>query len=531
MVRLKNMKRRDFAKVALAGTALGLLKSEALPKEPTLVPTSRNKEKRPNLIYIFPDQFRLQSLGIWQQKGFDNILGTVSDPVVTPTLDRLAKESILFSQACTIYPLCSPYRGMLMSGRYPANNGIENNCRADRADSLRHDISCMTDVLHDSGYETAYIGKAHWEETRNLFDESGNYIGIRKAPGGHLMNRYDTYVPEGRGRHGNDYWFQCVKDDHKDPRVYSSDPEAIEGKRDGEQYRPGIYSPKLEADVIIDYLRNTRNQRDSGKPFSLVWAPNPPHNPYASEDDCDEVAYRKFYRDKKPANLLNRPNLVDNPENKAKQVAAFYFANVTGIDKQVNRVLQALEEIGEAGNTILVFTSDHGEMMGSHGLMGKNCIYDEAFLVPCMIRFPGRLEHRIEDLMLTPVDMMPTLLGLLGLSDEIPGKLDGVNYARALENNRFDHTPKPRNVPYIGFKKRGIRSADYTVEVHEDGTTRFFDLRADPYQRKSLAPDERPAAMQKNLLKDLGAWLVKMNDPWFHEKVQDVIIPYPRPLS
>jgi len=513
--------------MAALGSAMGLIKTELDASESKPPETMLSGKKRPNLLYIFPDQYRLQALGLWEEKGYEKVLGTVSDPVVTPTLDKLAKESVLFTQTCSTYPLCSPYRGMFMSGMYPANNGVENNCHKSRLDSLRHDVDCLTDVLHDTGYETAYVGKTHWEHNEDLFDESGNYIGTRKADGGHYMNPYDTYIPEGRGRHGIQYWFQCVKDVHKDPRVYSSDPDKAEGKRDGEQYRPKIYSPKLEADVIVDYLRNTNSERDSDKPFSLIWAPNPPHGPYGSEEDCDEVAYRKYYKGKSPEELLNRPNLKDTPLNKATDSVAYYFANVTGIDKQVNRVLKVLEEIGEADNTIVVFTSDHGEMMGGQGLMAKNYIYEESFLVPLMVKFPGRLQHRLEDLMLTPVDIMPTLLGLMDLEGNIPDTVEGVNYAKAIETGNFKETPKPRTVPYLGPRRKGVRSTRYSFVIHEDGSTNLFDNKLDPYQMKNIPLDDLPASDRTILLGDLGTWLKKMNDPWFHDRIHAGIIPYP----
>jgi arylsulfatase A-like enzyme len=520
------MNRREFTRAAAIGTAAGLLPRESKAAHLSSNAAVGNRTKGPNLLFVYPDQFRLQALGIWNAPGYRNVTGGRSDPVVTPVLDKLARESILFTQACSSFPICSPYRGMLMSGMYPANNGVELNCRKDRLDSLRHDVDCLTDVLHACQYDTAYVGKVHWEQNENLFAENGDYVGTRKSPGGHYMNGYDTYVPEGRGRHGVRYWFQCVKDVHKDPRVYSSDPYKVDGKRDGEQHRPGIYSPQLEADVIVDYIRNSGRQRDPGKPFCLVWAPNPPHNPYSSEEDCDEIAYREHYRDRSPEELLNRPNLDATSSDTSRGSAAYYFANVTGIDKQLGRVLQALEESGEADNTLVVFTSDHGEMMGSHGLMGKNVIFEESFLVPFMIRLPGRVEHRLEDLMITPVDIMPTLLSLLGLGDSIPDTVEGVDYGDALQTGDFSNTPKPETVPFSGWRQRGVRSNRYSLAISEEGSTLLFDNKADPYQQRNLPLDGIPRGALAQLLNALGSWLERMNDPWYHGKVRSDLIPY-----
>jgi arylsulfatase A-like enzyme len=521
------MTRRDFAKMAAVSSLVGAFPAAAAAANPTPPSPPPKPARKPNLLFVFPDQFRLFSLGIWRHRNYRHALRSTSDPVVTPTLDQLAQQSVLFTQACSSYPVCSPYRGMLMSGMYPANNGVETNCRQGRPDSLRHDVDCLTDVLHAQGYATAYVGKTHWEHNQNLFDDKGNYVGMMKAPGGHHMNEYDTYIPPGRGRHSIGFWFQCIADSHKDPRVYASDPRYVGGRRDGQQYRPAVYSPKLEADVIIDYLKNDKHLRDPDRPFSLIWAPNPPQNPYANEKDCDEAAYHAFYRGADPDALLTRPNVKGGAATAAAQSAAFYFANVTGIDSQLARVLQALDEAGEADNTVVVFTSDHGEMMGSHGLMTKNFIFEESMLVPFMIRFPHQLQHRLEDLMLTPVDIMPTMLGLLGLEQAIPASVEGTNYAHALRTTDFSLTPKPSVTPYLAPNRRGVRSQRHTLLVDRAGNTSLFDNAEDPYQLTNLPLSTIDPATRHDLLAALGSWLKQMNDPWFHQRHLATLIQYP----
>ena len=166
-------------------------------------------------------------------------------------------------------------------------------------------------------------------------------------------------------------------------------------------------------------------------------------------------------------------------------------------------------------------------MMGSQGLMGKNYIYEESFLVPFMIKSPGKLQHRLEDLMLMPVDIMPTLLGLLDLEDAIPDTVEGVNYADALSTGSFSKTPKPRTVPYMGLHRKGIRSYQYSLEILEDGTAQAFDNKNDPYQMKGLTLAEIPANHRKELLQGLGNWLRKMNDQWYHERKHPNLIIYP----
>jgi arylsulfatase A-like enzyme len=215
------MKRRNYLALTVAGTAVLGCSSVTAKKKPPL----RQAQDRPNLLYIFPDQMRMHAMSFWKKPGFNKLLRTETDPVYTPNIDRLAEKSVVFTQATSTHPVCSPHRAMLMSGVYPSRNGVENvNCYAGRPQGLHHNIKCFTDVLAESGYETAYVGKTHWERTEPLFDNDLNYVGTADAPGGNYANLYDTYIPPGRGRFSNTFWFQQFRDDHFDALTYSNRP-------------------------------------------------------------------------------------------------------------------------------------------------------------------------------------------------------------------------------------------------------------------------------------------------------------------
>ncbi|MGB5264178.1 MAG: sulfatase-like hydrolase/transferase, partial [Lutimonas sp.] len=353
----------------------------------------QKKEERPNVIFICPDQYRNYSLGFWSEKDNEKLIQGKPDPVSTPALDNLASQGIVFSNAISNFPLCSPYRGMLLSGMYPDKNGITNNCRNDRTSSLRTDLKAITDVFSESGYHVAYFGKAHWLKNDPLFDQEGNFVGSLEAPGGHYINRYDTYVPPGSDRHGIDYFFQAIKDDHFNPMIYSSDPKTIDGKKDGELHLPGKFSAELESEKIIDYLHNTHQQRDPDKPFFMIWSLNPPHNPWT-----EESTYMKFYDQYTENGTANMDKLLTH-ENADKEVGAYvpyYFANVSAVDHFIGNVLAELEELNLDDNTIIVFTSDHGEMLGSHGQRGKNVAEIESLNIPFVIKWGDKLSHRVE---------------------------------------------------------------------------------------------------------------------------------------
>lgn len=521
--------RREFLSKAMVVAASGALAGRMTAAEHI---AKQKNGKRPNLLFIMPDEIRIDALGIWQQPGFEHCLRTVSDPVHTPVLNMLAKESRLFTQACSTAAVCSPSRAMLMSGMYPSQNGVVTNCYENRPDGMHDNIVCLTDVLADSGYDTGYVGKTHWEKNQPLFDTEGNYVGTETAPGGHFINPYDTYIPPGKGRHGNRFWFADVRDRQFDALSYSSVPALVNGKKDGQPYSSKEFTPKLEADVVIGYLKNTAGQRDASKPFSMIWAPNPPHPPYSSLKDCDQEVYGKYYKDVPIDKLLNRPNLdlkaaASDKLGDPRKCAPVYFSLVTSIDEQVGRVLQALEESGEAENTIVVFTSDHGELMGSHGLMGKSKIYDEAFLVPFMLRFPKQIKPGVEDLLLGRVDVMPTLLGMMGLGDRIPKSVRGVDFSNELVTDRFPGDTKPQSAAYLMDNGRGVRTDRYSYLVTPEGQTELYDNVADPYQMMNLPLTAIDPAQLKILQAELGRWLKTADDPWCTRSRFKELIVYP----
>ena len=158
--------------------------------------------KKPNVLIIFPDQLRRYSAGFWSEPEYKKYVIGKPDPVITPNIDKLAKTGVVFTNAISNFPLCSPYRGMLMSGMYPEQNGIWNNCVKGRKDNLKDEVQAITDLFYKAGYNTSYFGKTHWHITEPLFDAKGNYVGTEQEPGGNYVNKYDTYVPVGRARHG-----------------------------------------------------------------------------------------------------------------------------------------------------------------------------------------------------------------------------------------------------------------------------------------------------------------------------------------
>ena len=469
--------------------------------------------EHPNVIYIFPDQFRNAALQFWNEDGFRKHV-------------KFATESVVLSSAQSACPLSSPYRGMFLTGMYPDGSGVSLNCNSTRPiSSLNKDATAISDVYSRNGYQCAYIGKLHAQfPTPNNPQDPGTYVEDQSPV-------WDAYTaPE--ERHGFDYWYSYgTYDVHKSPHYWDT-----EGKR----HEIKEWSPKHEADKIIEYLKD---KRKANKPFFLVWSANPPHSPYQALTDCMEEDYN-LYKDMPLDKLLIRPNINQTLVKKQKS-APFYFASVTGVDREFGRVLATLKELGLDKNTIVVFTSDHGETMASHVLDPKNSPYTESMNVPFMIRYPEHLKPRVTPLLLSPVDIMPTLLSLSGLKNDIPQSVQGKDLSRFIQG-KGKTKDAPKGVLYIrntdGEKDenkivknyfpvaRGIKTDRYTLAITIDRKYKIkeillFDDKNDPYQMQNLNISDNKK-VYADLCRQMAGLLKQANDPWYREKILTDIIPY-----
>jgi len=519
------MKQSHIIIIILVFTLLGCNSQ----KKKSAILNTEIANKKPNILIIFPDQLRRYSAGFWSQKPYKSLVVGKPDPVVTPTIDKLAKNGVVFTQAVSNFPLCSPYRGMMLSGLYPEQNGIWNNCKKGREHSLKDDIATIPELFLKEGYNTSYFGKCHWLKTEPLFDKKGTYIGSTEAPGGHYINTYDTYIPPGK-RHGIEYFYQSIKDEHYNPHIYSNDPNTIEGKKDGELHLPKIFSPKNEADKIIKYLKNKNGQRDSSKPFCMIWSMNPPHNPWTDESTDMDVLRTHYNIDKFPKvddNLLVRKNA----DKEVGKYARHYYANVTSSDKYIGHVLDELERMGEIDNTIIIFSSDHGEMLGSHGRKGKNVVELESTAIPFIVHWPKKLKSGITDVLFSVPDVLPTTMGLAGIANKIPKEIQGTDFSSIIKNDKNSQVKKPKAILFMLVNSRGVLTNRYTLCLKENAKKRtiieafLYDNKEDPYQLNKIKLSDKPK-VTKELLLELSKLLEKTNDPWFQEKKYQELIPY-----
>lgn len=488
---------------------------------------SAGKEhSRPNILYVFPDQFRNQAMNFWNKAPYKKAARTLTDPVHTPNIDKFADQSVVLSSAFSNCPLSSPHRGMMLTGLYPDGSGVMLNCNSNRPIStLNANAETISDVLAENGYDCGYIGKLHVDcPTKNNPQNPGNFVENRDPA-------WDAFTPLER-RHHFRYWYSYgTYDVHKHPHYWDSN---------NERHEISEWSPKHEADKAISFIQN---DRDKTKPFFLVVSMNPPHQPYSSLDDVQKEDL-DLYKDIPMDKLLHRPNV--NQELKAKKaMAPYYFAAVTGVDREFGRILQALKESGLDQNTIVVFTSDHGETMASHVEDPKNSPYLESFNVPFLIRYPDQLKPSVNNVMLGTTDIMPTLLSLAGLKHKIPVAVQGYDLAPVLrgsstsgkypdaqlyiQNVDGSKDADGKVISYFPLS-RGVKTQKYTLSITIDrkknlkSVLLFNDLK-DPYQMHNL--DYRThARIFRMLTSKMAHLLEKADDPWFREKILSSEIPY-----
>ena len=414
---------------------------------------------KPNIVYVLTDQWRASAFGF------------AGDPnVKTPQLDKLAARSVRFSNAVSVCPVCTPYRAALLTGRYPTSTGMFLN------DLYLPDAElCMAEILKTAGYDTAYIGKWHID--------------------GHGRS---SYIPPER-RQGFDYW-KTAECDHEYNRSHyyaGTSPEKL--------FWPGYDAYAQTADAR-QYLRD---HAKSDKPFLLVMAYGSPHFPH----DSAPPEYQQLYP---PDKLILAPNVAPSRSNAARKELTGYYAHCSALDKCVGELLDTLRETGLADHTIVVFTSDHGEMMGAHNISPrmKQWPYDEAVHVPFLLYHPDAPARVVTTPIDTP-DILPTLLGLTGV--EVPKSVEGENLAAVVTGDG----PGPDRAalmmcvsPFIPglIEYRGIRTNRYTYVRKLDGPWLMFDNNNDPYQTRNLVDDPASAALQQQLDTSLRTSLGKIGD-------------------
>ncbi len=473
-----SISRREFVK-GVAGVAVTGLAAD----RSAFAQAQASSPKKPNILFVLTDQWRAHAMGYMKQ-----------DPVLTPHLDAFHQEAVTFDHAIACTPVCSPNRACIFTGRYPQHNGVlRNGGAAVRPEQL------LSRGFKEAGYRNGYIGKWHL----NGDDAHTLYKGITPE---HIRGDYE-------------YWTSAIHNHAHFDLDFEEQGQRVD-------YGTG-WQPDHVTKKAIDFM-----EQADDRPFNLVVSYSPPHNGNYHPDYCAEkrytpgdlshkqggygyyapAEYEAPYHDLGPIDI--RPNVQPIPQKGGEgydtiaTAIAGYFGSCTALDASFGQLMDYLKKSGLDDNTIVVFTSDHGEMMGSHGLMTKGVCFEESINVPLMIKVPG-VKAFSSDLLFNSVDLMPTLMGLSGL--DVAPDVDGRDFAGLFSDPASIDKP---DKAYIGLSDfRGWRTHDYTyiTTVHESGNitgresryllekrdTRsshlLLDLKNDPYQQRPILRGDHAA--------------------------------------
>jgi len=455
---------------------------------------------RPNIVVIITDQWRGQALGY-----------TGKEKVKTPNLDALAGEGLALTQMVSNYPVCSPARAMIFSGNYPLKAKVHSNVNSSSAKfgvELPTNTVCWSDVLKQQGYFNGYIGKWHLDAPHKPYIPTAN--NTEKLA-------WNEWTPFNR-RHGFDYWYAYnTYDYHSRPMYWDT-----KAPRDSFHY-VDEWGPEHEAGKAIDFFNNKGNVRDPDAPFALVVSFNPPHEPYNTAPEKYHEPYKNIPIDSLLTDADIPPAGTPMGDEYRRNVKD-YYANITGVDAQIGRIINSLKEKKLFENTIVLVTADHGNCLGKHDEHSKNNIYEESLRIPFIICWKGKIKPGIDSLFPGSLpDLYPTLLDLAGFKKEIPATVEGKSYANYFLNRKGGMPTEQFLLGAIEYDNkligesgfRGIRTLRYKLAYQKQkGKLQGFlyDLQADPFELNNLYSKDHP---QVKLLKPrLLALLKKYNDPF-----------------
>jgi len=429
-------------------------------------------DKKPNFLFLYTDDQRWDAVGVVQREQGESARFPWFN---TPNMDRLATEGVRFRNAFVTLSLCAPSRAAFLTGRYNHLNGITNNGTPFPADAVTH-----ATLLRTAGYRTAYVGKWHM----------GNQKGQRP---------------------GFDYSASIVgQGNHNDCPVEIN----------------GVLTPTkgwlddVTTDFAIEWIKQHHD-----RPFSMVVGFKSPHSPrggkhlperlrnlYAGETSrpTPNCGTPPPWSKPDPKTGKNPPGLADNA------IHLDYLRHVKGVDENLGRLLDALDQHGLAEDTVVVYTSDNGYYLGEHCSGDKRSLYEESIRIPFLVRYPRLFgKGRVVDEMVFNIDLAPTLLDLAGVP--VPKEMQGASW----KDLAAGHKPANwRQSIFLEYYKElgdaptmfGVRTATHKLIQYPGHPewTEAFDLAADPYEIKNLASDP---ALKTKLQAELDSLVKAVNYP------------------
>lgn len=431
--------------------------------------------KKPNVIWFVVDQMRGQATGY---NGDPNVL--------TPNLDNMSIAGTNFPAAVSGYPLCCPFRGCMMTGKYAHNHSVK--LHEDRLDPA---YQTVTDVFNAHDYETIYLGKWHLAGIKEANQRSVTQTVPREDRG-----RFDTWI----GYDNNNSQWDTYLHGH-----------------DGDEEIELYQLPAYETDGLTDMaLQRIKKLAKADQPFFMVISVQPPHWP--------QLAPAK-YRHYQAQQLQLRPNIPKALQQRARIDLSGYYAQIENIDANVGRLMDGLMQEQIINDTHVLFFSDHGDQLGSQGRFGKCLPFEESMRVPFLIgggqpvNYDGMRAGQVPCLM-NHVDIAPTSLGMCGI--EKPDWMEGFDYSHRRTGinakQRIEAEPDSAYLQLIGDREasyawRCVVTRDgWKYACVEGGQWLLFDLKADPFEQDNLAFNSHHRAKRSEMKQLLQHWIAKTGD-------------------
>ena len=439
----------------------------------------------PNIIWIFADQLRAQALGC---NGDPNIS--------TPNIDRLAATGVNFTAAVSGFPLCCPFRGSLLTSKYP------HKCVPGHQYRMPPHLPTIASVFNAKGYHTAYFGKWHLDGCDEKVESPTYHIVPRERRG-----EFQTWMGY---ENNNSQWDTWIHGHYKEDEEISI-------------YRLPAYETDELTSLLIDHIKKrVRNKPEENSPFFAVLSVQPPHDPYvAPEEDMQKHNM---------ASITLRKNVpkITRVVEQARRELSGYYAQIRNLDRNVGRIIRTIHEEGLADNTYIMFFSDHGDMHGSHGQFRKTTPYQEAIQIPMIIsggnpEKHGRIGYKTGrfNVPVNHVDIAPTTLGLCGI--EKPQWMEGTDYS----HYRIKGKP-PVDEPDSAYLQGVIPTGHYDsidrawrgivtkngwkYVCFENVPWQMFNLNEDPYEQANLVHNPFYAHERDKLNDRLAQWIDETGD-------------------
>ncbi len=437
--------RRDFLKTGAAVVAGAAMSKTAAGVAPG----------KPNLLILHTDQQSSWSLSIYARR-LEHVPNYGKTLIDTPHTDRIGREGAMLTNFIVNSAVCTPSRGCLFTGRYPlAHGAYRNNIE------LNRDEITIAEQLKRHGYRTGYAGKWHLDgPPKPGFMKPDRSMGFDDCR--YMFNR--------------GHWKKIVEDAEGNP---SAEPYSAIGDEK-------TFTTDYLATKTIDFIKRERT-----RPWCYCVSFPDPHTPFTVRkpydtmyDEADMVVPATFV-----PGLRKKGKGRPISEADVRRRKAQYCGEVKCIDDNVGRILRTLETTGQINNTIVVFTTDHGEYMGEHGLWGKNQWYRTAYQVPFLVRWPKRIKpNTIVDRFITSVDVAPTLLGLMGMPKT--GREQGSDVSALLAGGEMKWADEAQ-IHHSSLQGAGIFTPTYELVLKNGGGHMLFHRPSDPEQKHNLATDPK----------------------------------------